>query len=154
MDGKLEIIPFDDEKMNYYYQPWKKSMTGDGPIIRTDKYNDYVDIWYVKLMHLQWWAEKSPTSGIAGFKIWGKDWEIQEMLDLYSPTKDSKIELIKAWNFPFDEYTITLLNIGEKNSVSLGNTLSHAYFKISLEEETLPEIPPEVIPPEETLPDG
>ena len=134
MEGNLEVIPFDDERMTYYYKPWDKSMTGDGPIIRTDKYNDYVDIWYVKLVHLQWWAEKSPTSGKAGFKIWGKDWEIQEIIDLYSPTKDSKIEMIKAWNFPLDDYTITLINIGEKREESLGMTVSHAYFKIGLEE--------------------
>jgi hypothetical protein len=155
IDNGVETIPFDDPRMQYYYQPWEKSMTGDGPIIRTDKYNDYVDIWYIKLVHLQWWAEKSPTSGVAGFKIWGKDWEIQELIDLYSPTKDSKIELIKAWNFPLDDYTITLLNTGEKWGESLGNTLSHAYFKISLEEGFVPPgILPEVIPPEETLPDG
>jgi len=154
IDNGVETIPFDDPRMNYYYQPWDKSVTGNGPIIRTDKYNDYVDIWYIKFVHLQWWSEKSPTSGIAGFKIWGKDWEIQEMIDLYSPTKDSKIELIKAWNFPLDDYTVTLLNIGEKNPLSLGNTLGHAYFKISLEEGHIPVIPPEVIPPEEILPDG
>jgi hypothetical protein len=130
MEDGYEVIPFDDEKMNYYYRPWETSQTGDGPIIRTDKFNDYVDIWYVKLVKLQWWSEKSPTSGIAGFTIWGKDWTVQEMIDLYSPTKDSKIELIKEWEFPLDEYTITLLNIGEKHPDSLGNTLTHAYFKI------------------------
>lgn len=130
LEDGFEIIPFDDEKMNYYYRPWENSQTGDGPVIRTDKFNDYVDIWYVKLVKLQWWSEKSPTSGKAGFTIWGKDWTVQEMIDLYSPTKDSKIELIKEWEFPLDEYTITLLNIGEKNPESLGNTLTHAYFKI------------------------
>ena len=102
------------------------------PVIRTEDYNDYVDIWYVHIKsHLEWWSEKAPHNGVAGFKIWGKDWEVQEMLDLYSPTKDSKIELIKAWDFPEDDYTITLLNIGEANPEALGNYLTHAYFVIS-----------------------
>ena len=83
----IETIPFDDERMNYYYKPWEKSQTGDGPIIRTAKYNDYVDIWYVRLTHLEWYSEKAPHNGIAGFKIWGADWEIQEMIDLIQSNK-------------------------------------------------------------------
>ena len=130
-DDEFETIPFDDRRMNYYYKPWETSQTGDGPIIRTSAYNDYVDIWHVRLTRLQWWSERAPDNGIAGFTIWGKDWDRQEMIDLYSPTKDSKIELIKAWEFPEDEYTITLINIGEKNPDATGNYLAHAYFKIN-----------------------
>jgi len=130
---EVETIAFDDPRMTYYYQPWQRSETGDGPVILTSKYNDYVDIWGVRLTHLEWWSEKAPTNGVAGFKIWGKDWEIQELIDLYSPTRDSKIELIKAWDFPPDDYTITLLNTGEKWGEAIGNNLVHAYFKIYLE---------------------
>ena len=126
----FETIAFNDERVNYYYNPWELSQTGDGLIIRTDKLNDYLDIWYLRFTKLLWYSEKSPYNGIAGFKIWGKDWEIQEMIDLYSPTKDSKIELIMEREYPEDDYTITLLNIGEKNPDSLGNNLVHAYFKI------------------------
>jgi hypothetical protein len=128
---RIEVIAFDDPRMTYYYEPWEKSLTGDGPIIQSSKLNDYVDIWYLHLSHLEWWSERSPTSGTAGFKIWGKDWEIQEMIPLYSPTKDSKIELIKAWDFPEDDYTITLMNIGEKDPDSLGFTIAHSHFIIS-----------------------
>jgi hypothetical protein len=113
-----EIIAYDDERMAYYYAPWEKT----GETIRTDKYNDYVDIWHIRLTHLEWWSEKAPTHGVAGFKIWGSQWEIQELLDLYSPTKDNKIELIKAWDFDPDVYTITLLNTGEKNEQALGKS--------------------------------
>ena len=127
----FEVIPFDDTRMTYYREPWQKSMTGDGPVILTSKYNDYVDIWGVRLTHLEWWSAKAPDNGVAGFKIWGKDWEVQELIDLYSPTKDSKIELIKAWDFPEDDYTITLLNTGEKNPEALGSDLVHAYFIIN-----------------------
>jgi len=134
-ETELETISFDDKRMNYYYKPWENYTTGEGPAIRTVHYNDYVDIWGVKLTHLEWWSEKSPYNGIAGFKIWGKDWEIQEMLNLYSPTKESKIELIKEWDFPADAYTITLVNIGEKDPQALENYLVHAYFKIALEAE-------------------
>jgi len=129
---EFETIAFNDKRMQYYYRPWEISQTGEGPIIRTDKYNDYVDIWYLRFTKLLWFAEKAPHNGIAGFKIWGKDWERQEMIDLYSPTKDSKIELIQSWDFPLDDYTVTLLNIGEKNAEAIGNYLTHAYFKIKI----------------------
>jgi len=129
-----EIITFNDPRLTYYYTPWELSMTGEGPIVTTKTYNDYVDIWGVRLTHLEWWAEKSPDNGMAGFKIWGKDWEQQELIDLYSPTKDSKIELIKEWDFPLDAYTITLLNTGEKDGVMVENYITHAYFKISVKE--------------------
>jgi len=125
-----EKIDFTDSRFNYYYKPWEISATGEGPIIRTNAYNDYVDIWYLKFSRLLWFAEKSPYNGIAGFKIWGKDWEIQEMIDLYSPTKDSKIELILEREYPEDDYTVTLLNIGEKNPEALGNYLTHSHFII------------------------
>jgi len=126
-----ETIPFDDERMEYYYEPWKRSQTGDGPVIKTSRLNDYVDIWYLEFTHLEWWSAKEPTAGIAGFKIWGSQWEIQEMISLYSPTRDSKIELIKQWDFPPDQYTITLLNIGEKDENSIGFDLIHSHFVIS-----------------------
>jgi hypothetical protein len=127
----FEVIHFDDKRMNYYYKPWQNSVTGDGPVIQTADFNDYVDIWYLHFTHLEWWTAKEPTGGMAGFKIWGKDWEVQELLSLYSPTKDSKIELIKAWDFPEDDYTLTLLNTGEKEEEALGTNLVHAYFIIS-----------------------
>ena len=126
-----ETIPFDDPRVNYYYEPWQRSQTGEGPIVRTEKYNDYLDIWYVRFERLQWFTERSPYSGIAGFKIWGKDWEIQELVDLYSPTRDNKIELVLERDYPLDDYTVTLINIGEKNPEALGLWLSHAYFIIS-----------------------
>jgi catalase (peroxidase I) len=129
-DGELEIIPWDDPRLTYYYKPWERGQTGEGPIVWTATPGDYVDIWYLKLTTLQWYAERSPQGGIAGVKIWGKDWEIHELVDLYSPNKDSKIELLKAWDFEQeDEYTITLLNTGEKNEAALEGRLSHAYFK-------------------------
>jgi hypothetical protein len=53
------------------------------------------------------------------------------MIPLYSPTKDSKIELIKAWDFAEDDYTVTLMNIGEKDPDSLGFTIAHSHFIIS-----------------------
>jgi hypothetical protein len=105
-------------------------MTGEGPIIRTLTYNDYVDIWYLKFSRLLWFAEKSPYNGIAGFQIWGKDWTIQEMIDLYSPTKDSKIELVLEREYPEDDYTVTLFNIGETNPEALGNYVSLSHFII------------------------
>jgi hypothetical protein len=128
--GEAETIPFDDERMNYYREPWERSQTGDGPVVRTSTLNDYVDIWYLRFEHLEWWSEKAPTNGIAGFTIWGKDWTIQEMINLYSPTKDSKIELIMERDYPLDDYTVTLINIGEKDPDAIGNDLVHAYFKI------------------------
>jgi hypothetical protein len=130
--SERETIAFDDERMTYYYKPWERSMTGDGPVIHTANYNDYVDIWYVRLTHLEWWSERSPTGGMAGFKIWGKNWEVQELISLYSPTKDSKIELIQSWDFEEDDYTITLLNPGEKDPEAIGSDLVHAYFIISI----------------------
>jgi len=126
-----EVINFDDPRLTYYYQPWEKSMVMDQPVIRTDKYNDYVDIWRLQFTHFEWWSVKAPENGVVGFKIWGKDWEIQELLDLYSPTKDSKIELIKSWDFATDDYTVTLLNTGEKWGDSIGNYLVHSHFIIS-----------------------
>jgi len=126
-----EQIDFNDERYNYYYKPWQRSQTGEGPIVKTETLGDYVDIWGLRFSRMAWFAERSPYSGIAGFKIWGKDWEIQEMIDLYSPTRDSKIELILERDYPEDDYTVTLLNIGEKNPEALGLWLSHAYFIIS-----------------------
>jgi len=126
-----EIIAWDDERVNYYYEPWQRSATGEGPIVRTDKLNDYLDIWYLSLERLQWFTERGPDKGVAGFKIWGKDWEIQELVDLYSPTRDSKIELVLERDYPLDDYTITIINIGEKNPDALGLWLPHAYFIIS-----------------------
>ena len=116
--------------MTYYYKPWELYRVEEELVVRTSAYNDYVDIWYLEFEHIEWWSERGPNNGIAGFKIWGKDWEIQEMLDLYSPLKDNKIELIMSRDYPRDAYTVTLLNIGEKNSEALANNLVHAYFKI------------------------
>ena len=126
-----ETIPFDDPRVNYYYEPWARSMTGEGPIVRTEKYNDYLDIWYVRFERLQWFTERGPNNGIAGYQITGKDWTIQEMIDLYSPTKDSKIELVFERDYPEDDYTISFFNIGEKNPDALALWLPHAYFIIS-----------------------
>ena len=126
-----ETIPFDDPRVNYYYEPWQRSQTGEGPIVRTEKYNDYLDIWYVRFERLQWFTERGPNNGIAGYQITGKDWTIQEMIDLYSPTKDSKIELVFERDYPEDDYTISFFNIGEKNPDALGLWLPHAYFIIS-----------------------
>lgn len=129
--GQTETIALDDPRLTYYYKPWERSQTGDGPIVKTSAYNDYVDIWYLYLTRLDWFSERSPTGGIAGVKIWGKDFEVQELISLYSPTKDSKIELIKSWELAEDYYTITLLNTGEKDPEAIGVDLAHAYFKIS-----------------------
>ena len=126
----IEKIDFTDSRFNYYYKPWEISMTGEGPIIRTLTYNDYVDIWYLHFSKIAWYSERASHNGIAGFKIWGSQWEIQEMIDLYSPTRDSKIELILEREYPEDDYTVTLLNIGEKNPDAVGNYLPHAYFII------------------------
>jgi len=126
-----EIIPFDDPRITYYYEPWQRSQTADGPVIKTSKLNDYLDIWYVKLSKLEWYSEKAPENSIAGFEITGKDWTIQEMINLYSPKKDSKIQLIKRWDFPPDDYTIKLFNIGEKDPDAVGMDLVHAYFVVS-----------------------
>jgi len=126
-----ETIPFDDPRVNYYYEPWQRSATGEGPIVRTDKLNDYLDIWYLSFERLQWFTERGPDKGVAGFKIWGKDWEIQELVDLYSPTRDNKIELVLERDYPLDDYTVTIINIGEKNPEALGLWLPHAYFIIS-----------------------
>ena len=126
----IERIDFTDSRFNYYYKPWEISRVEDTPIIRTNILNDYVDIWYLHFSKLQWYSERSAHNGIAGFKIWGKDWEIQEMIDLYSPTRDSKIELILEREYPEDDYTVTLLNIGERNENAVDNYLPHAYFII------------------------
>lgn len=144
----LTIIPIDDPRLTYKYAPWEEVITPDGPIRRTASFDFYAQIWHLKVARIEWWANRSTDSGLAGFKILcidfnpelganpayvDKGYEQQELIDLYSPTDGNNIELIKAWDLladPYVNYTFTIINIGESNPESTGKYISHGYFKV------------------------